>query len=995
MRFLWSPVVIFNIICVQAQESYFLSNKSEVIYQRAVNYIDDQKYDAAIPLLRTYIKSTTSKVDLKEADFLLARCLLYTNAAEGELAMINYLEKNPENNNAALVNYDLGNYYFTNKKYNICISYLSKVDLTTLSETDKLECNFKLGYAYMNLKDFDKAGTAFQRIKSSKNKYTYAANYYLGYIYYKKELYDASELLLKKAYENQAYKQVVPPLLAQVYNKQGKYDTLVNYCEKILAYSSDFPSQELLLLAAEGYYNLKKYKQAVQFFEKYISIPAELGITAIAKYGISLYKIQLFEKSISTLKKSAEYNDTTGQVSAFYLGLNWLKLNNKQFAFNAFNQARKMKYSVETSLLASIEYGKTGLELGAYDAVITSCKEFIIQNPSYESHPELNECMSEAYLHSNDYNAVIKYVESVKSRTTNLNKVYQLATYYKAIELFNDSKFEDALDFFDRSTQNDFDKETTVMSYYYSAECFAALKDYEPAIENYAKVVKFSTKITPNAVANNYFGLAHAYFNRKEYAQSATYFKSFLEVAPKETKTELVCEGTMRLADSYYAIKKYKEASLKYNDAITKNCNYQDYCYFQMGMVLAGQQKDNEAKSAFESVWRNMPQSLYYYDALYNYGLVDFENTKYELAIVSFDIIIAQNKSTIYVPLALQKRAIAFSNIKQFDKAAADYSQILKDYPNHKIASDAVLGLQEALSHTGKNATFDTLVATYKSINPNDANIEKAELDNAKSLYFAQKYQDAILKLENYIKMYPNSLQNNDLTFLLGDAYLKTNDYANAILQFDKVIQTRKSTYFTKAVLKMAELNYDKKDYENAISYYFLLSNNASNKKEINIANNGLMLSYYESKDYDSSSYFANVITKTDIATPAQISRALLYQAKNALALDSENAQDLLIACGNASKDQFGAEATYLHAELLRNKFQFATSNEILFHLINTYSGFPKWYGKSFLMLADNYISMKELYQAKATLISIIENSKENELVNMAKDRLSKLDNTQ
>ena len=104
-------------------------------------------------------------------------------------------------------------------------------------------------------------------------------------------------------------------------------------------------------------------------------------------------------------------------------------------------------------------------------------------------------------------------------------------------------------------------------------------------------------------------------------------------------------------------------------------------------------------------------------------------------------------------------------------------------------------------------------------------------------------------------------------------------------------------------------------------------------------------------------------------------------------------AEDELIKSMNSAKDVNAAEAQYLLCSILYKQKKYKSSLELLFQLVETFSNYSFWYNKAYLLIAENYISMNELYQAKATLASIIEKSEDLEIKQIAKDRLTQIEN--
>ena len=96
-----------------------------------------------------------------------------------------------------------------------------------------------------------------------------------------------------------------------------------------------------------------------------------------------------------------------------------------------------------------------------------------------------------------------------------------------------------------------------------------------------------------------------------------------------------------------------------------------------------------------------------------------------------------------------------------------------------------------------------------------------------------------------------------------------------------------------------------------------------------------------------------------------------------------------------SATDENGAEAHYLIAEIQHKQKRYKESMETAFKFNNSFGNYEYWLGKNFLLIADNYVAQNELFQARGTLNSIIDNSPEKEIVEQAKAKLATLDNQQ
>jgi len=89
------------------------------------------------------------------------------------------------------------------------------------------------------------------------------------------------------------------------------------------------------------------------------------------------------------------------------------------------------------------------------------------------------------------------------------------------------------------------------------------------------------------------------------------------------------------------------------------------------------------------------------------------------------------------------------------------------------------------------------------------------------------------------------------------------------------------------------------------------------------------------------------------------------------------------------TKTEKGVEARYLIALIHFMRGDYKSSQASCYEVINQTPSYEYWVVKSFILLADNHIEINEIFQAKATLQSIVENySKDNELMEIAFNKL-------
>jgi TolA-binding protein len=108
---------------------------------------------------------------------------------------------------------------------------------------------------------------------------------------------------------------------------------------------------------------------------------------------------------------------------------------------------------------------------------------------------------------------------------------------------------------------------------------------------------------------------------------------------------------------------------------------------------------------------------------------------------------------------------------------------------------------------------------------------------------------------------------------------------------------------------------------------------------------------------------------------------------------DYETAKDEFLNTLNAARDEYGAEAKYLLAEIFYLNKEYAQCKETVISLNNDFAAYEIWVGKAFLLLADNSLAQDgDAFQAKATLESLIEHFPLQSIKDQAKAKLAEIE---
>jgi TolA-binding protein len=147
---------------------------------------------------------------------------------------------------------------------------------------------------------------------------------------------------------------------------------------------------------------------------------------------------------------------------------------------------------------------------------------------------------------------------------------------------------------------------------------------------------------------------------------------------------------------------------------------------------------------------------------------------------------------------------------------------------------------------------------------------------------------------------------------------------------------------------------------------------------------------------YDSADKYARIILEQGNVNAGAQNKASLYLGKSAMARgDFDTAKDEFLNTLNAARDEHGAEAKYLLAKIFHQQKSYKQCYETLVSLNNDFAAYEDWVGKSYLLLADNFAAMGDIFQAKGTLQSLVDHFPQQAVKDEAKRKLRLLEEQQ
>ncbi|ULQ57992.1 tetratricopeptide repeat protein [Flavihumibacter rivuli] len=246
--------------------------------------------------------------------------------------------------------------------------------------------------------------------------------------------------------------------------------------------------------------------------------------------------------------------------------------------------------------------------------------------------------------------------------------------------------------------------------------------------------------------------------------------EEFIDLDDNQSRVELMSyhlgEYYFRQKDYYKALTFYEKTTVEHlsNKEVESLKFHQGYCYFNL-------QRFAEAKPLFDAV-RQVPQSGFYSDANYYYGFISFQEKRYKDALNAFEIaekspeyekVVPYYIATIYYLTGEKEKALNYAT-ERLKKGGGYYDLEMRKLVGHGLfeKGEYAKALPYLQAHAAKAATL--------------SRYEVYEL--AYSQYQTGKYTESITGFKQ-LSGTEDSLSQNAM-YLLGDAYLKTNQKGNA-----------------------------------------------------------------------------------------------------------------------------------------------------------------------------------------------------------------------
>ncbi|POY41094.1 hypothetical protein C3L50_00775 [Flavobacterium alvei] len=958
----------FSILSAQKSAIYTHDSKD---FDKALALYNDKQY-ASAQFIFDKVKSATANEELKsDCSYYVANCAIRTNQADADVLMERFVTDYPTSRKQNQAYIEVAHYYFNQGSYPQALEWFEKVDENNLSYNEQDQYNFQKGYSFFSSKNKKEATTYFNKVANSK-EYGSQAKYYLGFMAYEGDDYKQATKYFDEVSGEEKYKEKLSYYQADMNFKLGNFQKAIDLGIKAMPKSNAIEQSELNKIIGESYFNLKKYDQSIPYLELYKGKKGKWNNTDFYQLGYAYYMQKNYENAISQFNKIIGGKDFVAQNAYYHLGESYLELNKKQQALNAFKNASEMDFDKAIQEDASLNYAKLSYEIGnSYQSTPDVLTAFMKKYPNNANQSEIERLLIDSYISSRNYREALILLEKNKSPENKL--AYQKVTFYRGLELYTDSNYQEALTLFEKSLDIQKDTKFTARATFWKGETEYVLNDFKNAVLSYKQFMNLAGAETTPEFKNSNYNLAYSYFKQKEYDQAGNYFQSYINQS-KADKARLN-DSYLRLADCRFVTSNYTSALEAYNKVIDSKSVDADYAYFQKAICYGFVTKNDKKIEELNTFLQLYPKSEYRDDAYFELANTYVAQNKPDLAIKTYDKLNAEFKNGSFTSKAILRQGLIYYNSDKDEQALTKFKKVAADFPKTPEALEAVSTARLIYVDNGKVDEYASWVRTLDFVAVTDAELDNDTYEAAEKQYLQNNTKQAISGFSGYVGKFPNGIHSLKANFYLAQSYFSDGQETKSIPNYEYVIAQPRNEFTEQSLARLVQIFLKNDDKSKAIPVLTRLENEADFPQNKIFAQSNLMKSYYENKDYSNSVIYAENVLANPKMDDNVKSDAQIIIARAAIQTGDEvKARSAYAKLQTIAKGELAAEALYYDAYFKNKDQKFEASNEVVQKLAKNYSSYKYYGAKGLILMAKNFYGLKDSFQATYILESVIKN---------------------
>jgi TolA-binding protein len=966
-------------------------------FRQAETLFELEKYASARPLFAAIADPETDADPLLkvQAAYYTALCAAELEHKDAEYLLENFIAENPESSMRNQAWFRLGVLQFQKRNYRSALRSLEEVEPRALSNTELAELYFKKGFGYLRYDELGKARQNFNQLRGTQTEYTIPATYYYAHLAYLNKEYETALIDFEKIRNERAYRSVVPLYIVHIHYLQGQYDQVIEKGVPMLTTERNRQNLEVARMIGDSHYRLGNYTEALTNLE-FFHTNSRRQPTREESFQLAYlyYLNERYAEAIRYFQPATSVEDSLGQYAYYHLADAYLKTDQKQYAGSAFNSAYRMPFNPAIREDALFNYAKLSLEISTnpYNEALKALNQYLEDFPNGQRRQEALSYLVHLYLTTNNYREALASIENIKEKDERLKEAYQKITYYRGIELFNDRDHFNAIAMFKKSQENPVDRNINANSLFWTGEAYFRLAQFDLAVTYFNRFLNAPGARNLPLFHVAHYNIGYTYFQQKNYNQAIQSFNRFLANEARENK-RMVSDAYLRTGDSYFINKNYQNAIQQYDKAVRTGAGEADYATMQKARAqgaLGNQQAKIATLKAFQREYSTSPYAAEAFYEMGNTALILNQNSD---ALEYFRTLMRNYPGSNLVRIALMKTGLVYYNTNDNNRALETFKKIVQDYPGSPEAHESLSNIRNIYVDLNRVDDFVSYSRNLPFAQVTDREQDSLIYIAAMNRYMANDCQNAKPGFANYLARYPQGFYSLNAHFYKAECEFRSDNISEALKSYEAVIERPRSEFTERSLQRAARINQNTNNYAKAREQFVQLEEITANPATRIEALTGQLHMSKQLDDHNAILVAAEKLLADERVPETSRAEIHLMAGKASMILQrNEKAMESFRQTIRLSpRGAFGAEASFYLASIQFKQNKTTEAENTIFDLAANYASYDYWVASGFILLSDIYRNTGNIFQARQTLLSIIENHEGEELKQVARQKLSEL----
>lgn len=972
-------------IATQAQG---MEKPAQVLYLEGLRLYNEGFFEESSKSFEIYLESETDVEYRELATYYLSRARTATKPARNVLYYEQFIAAYPKSERSSDLLIELGHTYRESEDYLLSIDFFERALEINMAPAKGAEVLYWTAEMYIAIDDYNTAREYYLKLADMYPRSDWApkALYARGRLFLEEldfaETSTAFELL-RNRYPFSPITRRIGTALGESYFQQGLYR------EAALALRNAIPSlddkeqeSKAVYLIAESYNYLNKLDDASTWYLRFVNQNKGNENERLAHYGLGwvYHKQGIYHWSAQSFGKAYLGDDDFSRKALYYKAVNEKLSGRYDLAlgtFHKFGEEFNEGFWIEE---AYYEWAMVSFEVGDYVTALETLLDLIRSQTRLNNPGDVYTLLGEAYFANNEFSRAIDAFEAAEQITGLDPAIKRQARFQRGWVMFQNQVFDAAQPIFEQVYAEDSSGRLAGEALFWSADSWYNMSQYERAITHFELFLRNFPNHEFAGAAQ--YSLGWSYFRMGNYENAIEPLRKFLEEykAPPIALFPYDIDTKLRLGDSYYAMRQYREALRYYEQAIGSNPGG-DYALYQVANSYYRADQTFEAVQAFRRLLRQFPDSRLREQTMYNIGYIYFLAGNFSQAVEEFERLIRLYRGSNWAARAQYNIGDAHYNAGEYEAAAAAYQLVLDNYPRSPLIIEAVNGIQYAMLAAGnEDASTDALEAFIRQ-NPQAGTAGMLRFRQAEFLLRTADYAAAIEAFKDYLRITNSTRNVPEAWYNLADAYRQLDDMDAAINAYQTLINDHsRSARAESAMLNLGSIYFANSDFDQSLQFYNQLLGRTTrlrNEAGIGLGNNYLALNRLDEAEAAYRQVLQN--NPNNDAADLGLAKVLIRQGQISTAMP------ILEQISERNTLETGAEAQYCIGFAHQRNNDYDKALEAFARVRVLYEAYEYWVSMSLVRSAEVFRARGDQGEARVTYQSIVDNFPGTEAAEIAK----------